>query len=674
MSVIAELQVSIGADIKRLERGLSKAQRRIQDAGRSMQRVGRSLTMAVTAPLAGVGGMALKTAADFESLQQSMNILNGSVEEGTRNFERLQEFSATTPFQLNELAQAQNMLQGFGQSADDAFESMQMIGDIAAVASGDIQGIGIAFGQAAAEGRLMTRDIRQLINQGVPAIKLLADTMGVAQSEVLDLASEGEISFEILQESFRDATSEGGMFANGMAKQAQTLAGRFSTMKDNINLALGAVGDTMGGLAKNVMGSVIDMTKAFRDMDEQTRQLIATAGILAAAIPPLIFLGGKLLTVFSALISPIGLAVAAIGGLVVISKNLYDNWEVIEAELINLWDGIELAAWKIVEGIFDAFKWMGNNTLSILSNMAAAVSPSLVAPIELARTKIDAAGDSIQQSVEDSKKEFEESGKVAVEARKDMVSLSDSFWSIGEAIEEGVMWGLRSLSDQLFETGEDVEEFAQMDFTLNLDTEGGIGDVSDKIRADLTGLEEATEQYRNKSITEIALVDSAWKRFSEAFRGAGEQMSMTADAVNTAFQSMSDKTIKSLGDLVTVVYSTARKIIAAQLAQGIAAAVKSALTNVPFPLNIAAAASAGAAASGVFNAVVPKLAQGGLAFGPTMAVVGDNANARSNPEVIAPLDKLQGMISQGGGTERLEAVIRGSDIHLANERGKNKFR
>lgn len=41
---------------------------------------------------------------------------------------------------------------------------------------------------------------------------------------------------------------------------------------------------------------------------------------------------------------------------------------------------------------------------------------------------------------------------------------------------------------------------------------------------------------------------------------------------------------------------------------------------------------------------IPLLAAGGLAFGPTLAMVGDNAGASTNPEVIAPLDKLQGMM------------------------------
>lgn len=42
--------------------------------------------------------------------------------------------------------------------------------------------------------------------------------------------------------------------------------------------------------------------------------------------------------------------------------------------------------------------------------------------------------------------------------------------------------------------------------------------------------------------------------------------------------------------------------------------------------------------------LIPKLAEGGLAFDETMAVVGDNPNAQADPEVIAPLSKLQSML------------------------------
>ena len=62
------------------------------------------------------------------------------------------------------------------------------------------------------------------------------------------------------------------------------------------------------------------------------------------------------------------------------------------------------------------------------------------------------------------------------------------------------------------------------------------------------------------------------------------------------------------------------------------------------------------------------MAEGGLAFGPTPVMVGEGRGTSiTNPEVIAPLDKIRGMIG-GGGTGRLHGEISGSNILLSNDR------
>ena len=65
----------------------------------------------------------------------------------------------------------------------------------------------------------------------------------------------------------------------------------------------------------------------------------------------------------------------------------------------------------------------------------------------------------------------------------------------------------------------------------------------------------------------------------------------------------------------------------------------------------AAAIATGAAFVSMANKPI-KLAKGGLAYGPTLAVVGDNPNAMSDPEVVAPLSKLRSMV----GGQQLELV------------------
>lgn len=68
------------------------------------------------------------------------------------------------------------------------------------------------------------------------------------------------------------------------------------------------------------------------------------------------------------------------------------------------------------------------------------------------------------------------------------------------------------------------------------------------------------------------------------------------------------------------------------------------------------------------------LKEGGLIYGPTRAIVGDNKNASIDPEVVAPLSKLKGML--GGNTVQVYGRISGDDIVISNSRAsrdRNRF-
>ena len=68
-----------------------------------------------------------------------------------------------------------------------------------------------------------------------------------------------------------------------------------------------------------------------------------------------------------------------------------------------------------------------------------------------------------------------------------------------------------------------------------------------------------------------------------------------------------------------------------------------------------------------------KLAKGGLAYGEVQATVGDNPGAKFDPEVIAPLSKLEGMLDVGG-TQKLTGTFRihGDDLVLAYDNAQRK--
>lgn len=68
---------------------------------------------------------------------------------------------------------------------------------------------------------------------------------------------------------------------------------------------------------------------------------------------------------------------------------------------------------------------------------------------------------------------------------------------------------------------------------------------------------------------------------------------------------------------------------------------------------------------------IPKLAQGGLAYGSTLAMVGDNPNASSDPEVIAPLSKLESML--GGNDNREVVSVLKSILQAVKSSGSSEY-
>jgi len=94
------------------------------------------------------------------------------------------------------------------------------------------------------------------------------------------------------------------------------------------------------------------------------------------------------------------------------------------------------------------------------------------------------------------------------------------------------------------------------------------------------------------------------------------------------------------------------------------------------PAGLVALAPFMAAAMGVVSgafAGISAFAKGGIVSGPTMGLMGEYMGAKSNPEVIAPLSKLQNMMDCGGGNDMNlsgEFVVRGQDLILALQRAE----
>jgi len=73
----------------------------------------------------------------------------------------------------------------------------------------------------------------------------------------------------------------------------------------------------------------------------------------------------------------------------------------------------------------------------------------------------------------------------------------------------------------------------------------------------------------------------------------------------------------------------------------------SAMANIPWVGPALAIAAVAAVLASLMS--LPKFASGGLVYGPTLGLMGEYGGASSNPEVIAPLNRLRAILGEGGG-------------------------
>ena len=201
---------------------------------------------------------------------------------------------------------------------------------------------------------------------------------------------------------------------------------------------------------------------------------------------------------------------------------------------------------------------------------------------------------------------------------------------------------------------------------------GGIKGIGDGVQS----LTNVLEGNGNAWQTITGVVDAAIQIYQgisgiidiiNALTGATQQ-----DTAATTAQGMAKTATAAIDSTTTAteVTNSAAKAAAAKAettadVEGAAAKTMKAHAGIPFA-GIAMGVGMVATLIGVM-ASLPKFANGGIAYGPTLGIFGEYAGAANNPEVVAPLDKLKSLIGDTGGgfSGKLEARLRGRDIVLA---------
>lgn len=204
----------------------------------------QAASFAFAGALAFTGKAIIDVASSMEQAKVAFTTFLGSSTAASKSLKQLSDFAKVTPFTFPTITDAAKRLLAYGVAADDLIPTLKNLGDISAgVGTDKLPQLILAFGQVKAKTTLAGTELRQFTETGIPLIGALAKQLGVAESSIADMASEGKISFGDVQKALQSMTSQGGKFFNLMDKQSQTFSGRMSNISDQlVRVALNIAG------------------------------------------------------------------------------------------------------------------------------------------------------------------------------------------------------------------------------------------------------------------------------------------------------------------------------------------------------------------------------------------------------------------------------------------------
>lgn len=294
MQLTDELKVVVAAEVDRAIRNLEqlngnfeKTENKAKKTGEAIDKIAKKAAL-ISAALGGTGIAAIKLAGNLEQTQLALEVLLGNATKATQIKNEWTQLASSTPFSSSDIDSAGKKLLAFNIEAEKVTDTLRRIGDISAATGSSISDIADIYGKAAVQGRLFAEDINQFQGRGIPVVQSLAKVLGVAETEVRDLVTQGKVGFPELEAAFKNMTDEGGQFSGMMDKLSQSTLGKFSTTMDNAKLALASFGEVMLDSANSVLDAGNNLFQWLQDMDDGTKRFIVSFGGVAAMAGPVV--------------------------------------------------------------------------------------------------------------------------------------------------------------------------------------------------------------------------------------------------------------------------------------------------------------------------------------------------------------------------------------------------
>lgn len=723
---IADLLIKIGADSYEFQQKTQQVEKSLEGLQKKMTSVGKTLSKTITLPLLALGTASVMAAdTQLQAEARLLTALQGREDIQRRLMAQAAELQSRSTFGDEEVIAQQAYLASLGMTErqiNDVIEaSAQLSTATGMTLESAVKNLAKTYGGLTGE-----------LGESIPALKNLT----------VEQLKSGEAVQYILQnyKGYAEAAAQSG-------------AGSMKQLKNQLGDLAEQLGIILLPILQKIVSWVSNLATWFQNLSPTTQKVIVVIASLAAAIGPVLIVGGKLLAMlpmikaaFTAMTGPIGIvisALVALGAAFVSARQQQAEFARQQAEQAKqarqeaqdkayndsyneysrpIYSDADLLAkereitqqWATLR---EQYK-KGNKELTT----AQAQELNLLHQTRLAITDVrtqrkrsaeDAAAMQKQynNSLKQTSSGAEEANGLIGQLQRQIRALEKSLGNaktveeiaatnekIAELREE--LTRLQNIKPEDLQPIEKLEPILASDFEIEFpapklkmedmklavsEYSNQMGEIFSFVREGLMGWADNTSAYLGKNL--LATVDMV-ENYTAALTAKGWNFTAALEHVSqtvaSTMQRFDQQVSQFLADSIVAAADALGKVIAGDLGFGglmkailtqfanflknigaqliefgimviaFKTTLKSVLANPWAAIGVGAAMVAAAAIMTALinkNAQdsVPALATGGLAYGKTLALVGDNPNAIADPEVIAPLSKLQAMLPSGGG-------------------------
>ena len=692
---IGFLNFKFSADLSAFERAMNTSQKKLKKFGKNVTKAGQNLSRNLTLPILALGAASIKSFDEQAKAETKLlTALKGREDVQKRLINQAKELQKVTLFGDEATIAAQSMLAMMGLTEEEVIKLIPLIQDFATAKGMDL------VTAADLVAKSMGSSTNALSRYGIEI------TGAVGSSERLNTAVDQ------LTEKFE-----------GQAEAAALIgAGPLIMMKNQ----LGDLGEELGSrlmpFVQKFVDFMVDLIEKFDGLSEETKDNIVKWGLILAAIGPVLIIVGKLSIGLAALAGAFKAVavflvanpwVATAAAISAVGYAIYDTF-IATNELATAQDDLNSISKTAESSIMDEkvavdllTKELNAQGISLEDKKIALeklkkISPEYYGSLEIAKGKVEG----LDQATKDYTASILKQAKAEAMRQKlidlnmelleveEMIATDKNIFLVGSLAEGAGEIMKKNIQDRIDALSEEYNAINKNGKARSFWSKI-IGVVLEKSKKSKKGgVEKKVEPIEALSLEPIEV--SIWDKLSnvkmpenlfdtdpmDKYRGAlgdlGEEMStFIGKDIKELEQITYDAAMKIANNLAQGAESweeygkniknVVRDTIGALLSQFVMTVALSALKGLPFPFNIIAAGVAAGAARTAFNSMIPEFAEGGLVYGPTTALIGEGVGTTaSNPEVVAPLDKLKQYMGGGNQNIIVEGVLKGNDIYLSN--------